>query len=184
MRTVRLVCATALLFSAAGCRVSESLENAARNITLNTPDPIKVDMKITLDVYQHDADKKEPEKDKDREKADADAAELNRRLYNRQKEIQDLKNQRLVAETHRGLLFLREQPAGAYGEYVRETVEKENSDRRDLMIDEAARTRRELHDIEKERWNAAVKNAFPGEYIEVADPDRPDAYKIVQKVKP
>lgn len=180
MKTVRLLCAASLSVAVSGCRVSESLENAARNITLNTPDPIKVDMKITLDVYQHDADKKEQEKDK----ADADAAELNRRIYNRQKEIQDLKNQRLVAETHRGVLFLREQPAGAYGEYVRETVEKENSDRRELMIEEAARTRRELHDIEKERWNAAVKNAFPGEYIEVADPDRPDAYKIVQKVKP
>ena len=90
-----------------GCGVTQSLENAARNIQLNTPEPIKVDMKITLDVYQHEAGGKE----KDVEKTSTDAAELNRRKYNRQKEIQELKNSRLVAETHRGLLFLREQPA-------------------------------------------------------------------------
>ena len=162
-----------------GCGVTQSLENAARNIQLNTPEPIKVDMKITLDVYQHEAGGKE----KDVKKKSTAGAKLNRRKYNRQKEIQELKNSRLVAETHRGLLFLREQPAGEYGEYVKKTVDAENTDRKALMIEDAARQKRELHEIEKERWENAVKNAFPGEFIEVADEARPDAFKIVQKVK-
>ncbi len=179
MLLLRLLTAGLPVLTLAGCGVSRSLENAARNIQLNTPEPIRMDMKITLDVYQHDAGNKE----KAGEKKDAEAAEVNRRKYNRQKEIQELKNQRLVAETHRGLLFLREQPAGAYGDYVKKTVDDENTDRKSIMIDDAARQKRELHDIEKERWEAAVKEAFPGEYVEVADPARPDAYKIVQKVK-
>ena len=167
------------LLAAAGCNVSKSLENAARNIQLNTPEPIKVDMKITLDVYQHQA----PGSGKVKEVESTDLAEVNRRKFNRQQEIQELKNQRLVAEMHRGVLFLREQPAGTYGGYVKKTVEEENADRKTLMLEEAAKQKRELHEIEKERHEAAVNNAFAGEYIEVADPARPGAWKIVQKVK-
>ena len=163
-----------------GCKMLDrSLENAAKNITLNTPEPIKVEMKIDVNVYQHDA--KDGEKPKD--KAKTDNAELSRRKFNRQKEIQDLKNSRFVAETHRGTLFLREQPAGTYGEYVRKTVVEENTDRMDLMRQEAAEKRRELHEIMQERYEANVRNAYPGEWIEVPDKEKPGSWRLLQKVK-
>lgn len=168
-----------IFLPAAGCSVSKTLENAARSITLNTPEPIKVDMKITLDVYQHDG----PEKAK-KAAAETDAddpAEVSRRKYNRQAEIQELKNSRLIAETHQGLLLLREQPAGTYGGYVRETVERENADRKSLMLDEAKKRRVELHQLEKERYEANIKNSHAGEWIELPDPDRPGGWKLVQK---
>ncbi len=175
----RLLFCLPFLVAGSGCSVSKSLENAARSIQLNTPEPIKVDMKITLDVYQHQA----PGGGKVEEKQPTGLAEVNRRKFNRQQEIQELKNNRYVAETHRGLLFLRDQPAGTYGEYVKKTVEDENADRKTLMLEEAAKQKRELHAMEKERHDAAVNNAFPGEFIEIPDPDKPGAWKIVQKVK-
>lgn len=178
---LRLLLVLPLLAAGGGCNVSQSLENAAKKIQLNTPEPIKVDMKITLDVYQHEA--AGGGKAKEVEAVPADLAEVNRRKFNRQQEIQELKNNRYVAETHRGLLYLRDQPAGTYGGYVKKTVEDENADRKSLMLEEAAKQKRELHDIEKERHEAAVHAAFAGEYIEVPDPAKPGAWKIVQKVK-
>lgn len=168
-----------ILLSAAGCNISRTLEHAAKNITLNTPEPIKVDMKITLDVYQHDG----PDKAKKPEKEPEDISELSRRKYNRQAEIQALKNSRLVAETHQGLLLLREQPAGTYGNYVKETVDKENTDRKALMIEDARKQKRELHVVEKERYEANVKNSHAGEWIEIPDPARAGGWKQVQKEK-
>lgn len=168
-----------VLFLPACNALDRSLEKAAKNITLNTPEPIKVEMKIDVNVYQHDA--KDGEKPKDGAKADN--AELKRRKYNRQKEVQDLKNSRLVAETHRGTLFLREQPAGTYGEYVRKTVDDENSDRMEIMRQEAAEKRIELNEVMQLHYDANVKNAFAGEWIEVPDRDKPGTWRLLQKVK-
>ncbi len=180
MRRLLLISAVtpAILFN--GCKaLDRSLENAAKNITLNTPDPIKVEMKIDVNVYQHDAEDGEKPKDNAKE----DNAGLSRRKFNRQKEVQDLKNNRFVAESHRGTLFLREQPAGTYGEYVRKTVEDENTDRMELMRQEAAEKRRELHEIMQERYEANVQNAFTGEWIEVPDKEKPGSWRLLQKVK-
>jgi Protein of unknown function (DUF1318) len=162
---------------AAGCNLSKTLDQAAKNITLNTPQPIKVDMKITLDVYQHEGADKARAAAKELE----DIAEASRRKYNRQAEIQTLKNSRLVAETHQGLLILREQPAGPYGNYVRETVDKENVDRKTIMVENARKQRRELHELEKEHYEENVKNSFAGEWIEVPDSVRPGGWKLAQK---
>jgi hypothetical protein len=170
-----------LLLTASGCQLSSTLENAARKITLNTPEPIKVDMKITLDVIQHDAPGAKKEKDVEKAEDSEDLAAITRRKFNRQEEIQKLKNSRFVAETHQGLLVIREQPPGAYGNYVTETVEKENFDRKALMIEDARKQKRELHEIEKERYGANVKNAFAGEWIEIPDPERSGGFKTVQK---
>ena len=168
-----------LLLTSSGCQLSKTLENAAEKITLNTPEPIKVDMKITLDVIQHDASgNKKAEVPKDDV---SDIAAVNRRKFNRQEEIQKLKNSRFVAETHQGLLIIREVPPGAYGSYVKETVEMENADRRAIMIETARKQQRELHEVEKEQFDANVRSAFSGEWIEEPDPARPGGFRLVQK---
>jgi hypothetical protein len=168
-----------ILLTAPGCQLSKTLQNAAEKITLNTPEPIKVDMKITLDVIQHEAPGAKKEEGKNEEAVDI--ATITRRKFNRQEEIQKLKNSRFVAETHQGLLVVREQPPGSYGSYAKETVEKENFDRKALMIEDARRQKRELHEVEKERYDANVKNAYPGEWIEVPDAVRQGGFKLVQK---
>ena len=103
------------------------------------------------------------------------------RKFNRQEEIQKIKNSRFVAETHQGLLYVREVPPGSYGGYVTDTVEKENADRKALMIEAARKQKRELHEVEKEHYDANVKHAFPGEWIELPDPARPGGFNYVQK---
>jgi hypothetical protein len=178
MNRASLLLLCLFLLPAGGCNLSQTLENAAKNITLSTKDPLKVDMKVDINVYQHDA----PGKAKETTEKTDDIAEVHRRKYNRQAEIQKLKNDQFVAETHQGLLLLREQPA-EQGGYVRFTVEKENADRKELMIEDARKQGRELHEIEKERYEANVRNSHPGEWIEVPDPARPDGYKLERKAK-
>lgn len=158
---------------AAGCLSACTLPD----VNLATSEPLKVDIKVDLNVYQHST----PE---EAAKADAGAEEVEqtaKRQYNRSAEIQELKNQRYVAETHRGVLLLRQQPAGPYGEYVKKLVVDENTDRIKIMTAEAAKARRELHEVQQERYAANLQNAHPGEWTEVPDPQKPESYKLEQK---
>ena len=166
-----------------GC-VSRALNEAARNITLNTPEPVKVEMKVTMDIYRHDAPDAPSEATPGAPVAvDAPDSEdaAKKRKFNRQEEIQTAKNSRLVAETHRGTLFLREKPAGNWGQYVQKLIDDENADRMFLMRTEAERTRRQLNEIQKERWEANVKAALTGEWIEANDEAKPGSFKLITK---
>lgn len=157
------------LCSLASCKLPD--------VNLATSEPLKVDIKVDLNVYQHSS----PEEAAKADAADEAIEQIEKRKYNRTAEIQELKNQRYVAETHRGVLLLRQQPAGTYGEYVKKAVEDENADRMKLMTAEAQKARRELREIMEERYAATVQNAHPGEWIEVPDPAKPESWKLEQK---
>lgn len=158
-----------LLFCLPGCKLPD--------VNLATSEPLKVDIKVDLNVYQHSS----PEAAAAADAADEAREAIEKRKYNRASEIQELKNQRYAAETHRGLLLLRQQPAGNFGNYVKETVEAENTDRMKLMTADAAKERRELQELMTERYNANLKAAHAGEWIEVPDPAKPDSWKLEQK---
>ncbi len=146
-------------------------------VNLATTEPLKVDIKVDLNVYQHST----PEAAAAADKAEEAIEEVQKRKFNRASEIQEMKNQRFLAETHRGLLLLRNPPAGSYGEYVKKVTEEENTDRLQLMTAEASKAKRELKEVEVERYAANVKNAHAGEWIEVPDPEKPESWKLVQK---
>jgi tRNA(Glu) U13 pseudouridine synthase TruD len=146
-------------------------------VNLATSEPLKVDIKVDLNVYQHSS----PEEAAKADAADEEVEQIEKRKYNRTAEIQELKNQRYIAETHRGVLLLRQQPAGTYGEYVKKVVEDENTDRMKLMTAEAQKGRRELREIMQERYAATVQSAHAGEWIEVPDPVKPESWKLEQK---
>lgn len=152
-----------------GCKLPE--------VNLATSEPLKVDIKVDLNVYQHSS----PEEAAKADAADEAVEQIEKRKYNRTAEIQELKNQRYVGETHRGVLVLRQQPAGTYGEYVKKVVEEENADRMALMTAEAKKGRRELNEVMKERFAAIVQSAHAGEWIEVPDPEKPESWKLEQK---
>lgn len=144
-------------------------------VPLTTPEPLKVDLNMRLDVYQYRGD--EPEDgDKEELKSLAEAVERQR---NRMAEVQELKNNRLVGEDHRGLLQLRQTPAGQWGDYVKRTVNEENDDRMLLMRNEAKESSRQLHQVQAEAWRLRSEQAFKGEYIEVAD-KAPGTFKWAQ----
>jgi hypothetical protein len=131
-------------------------------IPLTTPEPLKVDLTMRLDVYQYRGEEPGDKKEL------LTITEANERLRNRMSEIQELKNNRIVGEDHRGLLSLRQTPAGEWGDYVKRTVEEENTDRTLLARHEAKESNRPLHEVQTENWRLRADNAFKGEWIEVA----------------
>lgn len=130
-------------------------------IPLTTPKPLEVNLNMRLDIYQYRGD--EPQ---DKEAA-KNAGEATLRLRNRMQEIQTLKNNQLVGEDHRGLLLIREVPAGDWGPQMKKTVAAENEDRMLLMRQKAKESNRPLHEIEAEQWRLRTQQANTGEWIEV-----------------
>lgn len=133
---------------------------AACNPTVRvaTPEPLKVDVDMRVDIYQHatgDAPASGPD------------AEAQDRRRARMAEIQNLKNTRIVGENRHGLLSIVQAPPGEYGDYARRTVEAENADRLALMKQLAAERRVPMVDIETEQANLWRERAFPGEWTEV-----------------
>ncbi len=155
MRRLLFILAPWLVFQHTGCKTLPA-------VPLTTPEPLKVDLNMRLDVYQYRGD--EPG-DKEEIRSVGEAVERQR---NRMAEIQELKNNRVVGEDHRGLLQLRQTPAGEWGDYVKRTVEEENTDRMLLMRHEAKESNRPLHEVQTEAWRLRADQAFKGEWIEVA----------------
>ena len=157
----------ALLFAAA-------LALAACNsipIDVGTKQPVKVDIARKVDVYQH-SDPNGPKK-----ATPAPQADVGRSRRNRMGEIQLLKNSRLVGENHAGYLELRTVPPGEYGDYVRTTVEAENSDRARLIEKLAKEKNVPVSQAERQQADLFQKGAFAGEWIEVADAEGKFAWK-------
>ncbi len=153
------------LLGLAGCQLPD--------VKLVTPKPLEVNLNMRLDVYQYSGDKP---KDAEQERSLAEAVE---RLRNRQQEVQTIKNNRFVGEDHRGLLQLRDVPAGEWGDYVKRTVEAENEDRMLMMRNEAASTNRALHEVQAEQWKLRADKAFKGEWIEALG-EKEGSFKWVQ----
>ena len=132
-------------------------------VHLGTDQPIKVDIKMKMDVYQH-----EPKEGlKKVETRASDDPEATRR--SRMGEIQTLKNSRLAGENRRGLLEVRNQPAGEYGDYVKKTVDSENADRKKLMEKLAKDRGVAMPEIERSQAALFRQSAFPGEWFEESD---------------
>ncbi len=147
-------------------------------VDLQSPEPIKVDVNMRLDVYQYKGD--EPDKP-DAAQASFDAAQT--RMRNRYSEIQTFKNNGLVGEDHRGLLHLREKPPGEWGDYVEKEVNEENEDRTLLIRRRAKDTNQAMHEVQDEQWKQRTSKAYHGEWIEVPG-DKPNTYKWVRSNGP
>ena len=143
---------TALLLSAC----------AGPTVNLATPQPIKVDIAMRLDVYQHA--KEAAKKSTPVPTASADPAGTRR---NRMADIQTFKNSRLVGEGRDALLAIRVETPGDYGDFIRKTVDAENADRMVLMKSEAEKQKTSLPQIQAKQASLAAKLAFKGEWIEI-----------------
>jgi hypothetical protein len=142
-----------LLVSACG------LGGCSPTINLATPNPIKVDVGVRLDVYQKTAPTKAKEEQSSLEIA------ANRRL--RSGQIQQLKNDGVVGEDRDGYLVLRKRPADPkYLAYAQGVVEAENADRSFLYLTNAQTQNKPLEMIESEYAQLWSDRAFPGEWIQ------------------
>jgi len=149
------------------------------SINLATSEPIKVDIAMRLDVYQH-APENGASAPAGTPAPSARAGTAAERAKNREADIQVFKNSRLVGEAHSGLLVILTEPAGDYGDYVRRTVAAENSDRMAQMKALAAKQKRPLPEIQKEQAALWANRSFKGEWIETSQPGTSD-YQWVQK---
>ena len=135
------------------------LAGCAPTINLATPNPIKVDVGVRLDVYQ----KTSPTKEKEQQSTLEIAA--NRRQ--RTGEIQALKNDGVIGEDRDGYLDLRKPPTDPkYLSYAQGIVKAENDDRAFLYLSNAQTQNKPLEMIESEYAQLWTARAFPGEWIQ------------------
>jgi uncharacterized protein YdbL (DUF1318 family) len=138
---------------------------AAPTVRLATAEPIKMDINVRLDVYQHN-----PPAAKTAAPSPTPASpEASRRK--RMGDIQNFKNQRLVGEGRDGLLAIRSTPEGTFGEYVRLGVEAENADRMALMKSLAETQKKPLPEVQTQQAEMWRTRSFAGEWIEVPQAD-------------
>ena len=131
-------------------------------------DPVKVDLNMRVDVYQH------PDATAQKRVATVPTAETEdaqTRLRKRMGEIQVLKNNRLVGESHKGLLEIRNKPPGEFGEYAQRLVDAENKDRTAMMQDIAQKKGLAAEEVQRQQAELARNKAFSGEWIEVPQSD-------------
>jgi Protein of unknown function (DUF1318) len=170
IQTRRMVAAFTALAGMAACSLPD--------VNLATSEPLKVDVNVRLDVYQYSSPAKEQSDDTPK-----DVASVTERRRNRMAEIARLKGERSIGENHRGLLTIRELPAGDQGAYVKKTVEAENQDRIFLMVEQAKADNLQLHEVQDREWKLNVERAFEGEWMEVAEKDKPGNFKWAKKEK-
>jgi len=151
---------------------------SAPSVNLATSEPIKVDIAMRLDVFQHNptADKKPAAKPASEP---AGAADPQTRRRNRLADIQQFKNSRIVGEGHESLVVIRVDTPGDYGDYIRKVVAEENDDRMTLMKAAADKEKISLPEIQKRQAAIWQKMAFKDEWIEVPAPD--GSWKWVRK---
>jgi uncharacterized protein YdbL (DUF1318 family) len=138
------------------------LNGCSPTVNLATPEPVKVDIGVRLDVYQKSA----------ATKANAEQSSLtiaaNRRL--RSGEIQQLKNDRVIGEDRDGYLDLRNPPKDPkYLAYANGIISAENADRSFLYLANAQAQSKPLESIESEYALLWRSRAFPGEWIQKED---------------
>ena len=167
MMSRRFIALTVLL--AAGCK--------GPTVSLSTPEPIVVDINMRVDVYERGGGAAGAAAAKPKPSGNVPAADASRRA--RMGDIQTFKNSRLVGENRQGLLVVRDQPAGSYGQYVAKMVSEENADRLVLMRQLAAERNMSLEDIQQQQGELWRNRSFSGEWIEV--PQDNNTWKWAQK---
>jgi hypothetical protein len=131
-------------------------------------DPVKVDLNMRVDVYQH------PDANVQKRVAGAQPAateDAQTRMRNRMGEVQVLKNNRIVGESGQGLLEIRNKPPGEFGEYVQRLADAENKDRLAMMQDIAKTKNLPIVEVQRQQAELARNKAFSGEWIEVPQAD-------------
>ncbi len=145
------------------------------DINVSANEPIKVDLTMDVNVYQHGS------ADPEEKAARQTYKDVMTSRRNRMEEIRTLKDNRLVGENVEGLLSIRNLPAGEYGTYVKKTVDAENKDRNFLIAYDAEKKEKPVPEVRREQWQHAQRKSFPGEWIQVESESNPGSYKWVQK---
>jgi uncharacterized protein YdbL (DUF1318 family) len=138
------------------------LSGCAPTINLATPEPIKVDVGVRLDVYQ----KTPPTKAKEEQSSLEIASDRRARSG----EIQALKSAHVIGEDRDGYLDMRNPPADPkYLAYAQGVIKAENTDRSYLYLANAQTQNKPMELVGSEYAKLWRDRAFPGEWIQKED---------------
>jgi len=138
------------------------LAGCAPTVNIATPQPLKADIAVRLDVYEKTA----PTKAKD-EQSSLEIAK-NRRM--RSGEIQQLKNDHVIGEDNNGYLQIVRKPADVkYLAYAHSVVNDENADRSYLYLANAQAQNKPLEMIERDYAQLWNDRAYSGEWVQKED---------------
>lgn len=131
-------------------------------VNLATPEPVKVDVAVKLDVYQKTSTTKVKEEQSNLQIA------ANRRM--RVGEIQSLKNDGVIGEDRDGYLDMKKPPQDPkYLTYAQGIISAENSDRAALYLANAQTQSKPLELVERDYAQLWRDRAFPGEWVQKED---------------
>jgi len=135
------------------------LGGCSPTINLATPEPVKVDVGVRLDVYQKTAPTKAKEEQSTLEVA------ANRRL--RAPDIQKLKTAGVIGENRDGYLEMKTQPTDPKAlADAQKLIKDENADRSFLYLAKAQAQNEPLEIVESEYAKMWSDRALPGEWVQ------------------
>jgi len=144
------------------CLMLLSLGGCAPTIKIATPDPVKLDVNMRVDVYS----KQDPKK----QQQDTTQSQVATERRARMAEVQSLKNDRVVGENREGYLEIHTLPADAkYAAYAKTTVSAENNDRAIIYTANAQTESKPVELVQREYAQLWRDRAFPGEWMQKDD---------------
>lgn len=141
--------------------IAASLAACAPTVRLQTPEPVKIDVAMKVDVYTHQ-----------QASSGETSAETQRRTPRerrrfRMSEVQNLKNDRIIGEAADGFLKLRKTHVDpVYADYATRIITEENNDRAALFAEKEKEENKPIMVIAREFAKRARESSFPGEWIE------------------
>ncbi|MFH1066868.1 MAG: DUF1318 domain-containing protein [bacterium] len=138
------------------------LVSCAPTIRLDTPQPVKIDVNMHVDVT---TSQKNGAKSSETPATTKKSPLESRRL--RMAEIQDLKNNRFVGEGNNGLLSIRKAPDDSkWRNYAEKLVNEENADRQEVFEQEAKDTGKPTELVARDFAQKMRSAAFPTEWVQ------------------
>lgn len=142
------------------------LHGCAPTLRLDTPEPVKIDVAMRVDVFTHEAEKSPDPSGAGAVRTPA-ATSPHQRQRLRMAEVQTLKNDSIIGEGADGLLAIVRPPTDPdYLAYAQRIVTEENADRQEVFQQEASDKARPLEEIVKEFAKRRREAAFRGEWIQ------------------
>lgn len=138
------------------------LSACSPTVNIATPEPVKVDVSVRVDVYQKESAAKT--------QAEESSLEVASHRRERMGEVQGLKNDRVVGENRDGFLEMRNPPKDStYLTYAKGVIQGENGDRSTLYLSNAQSQNKPLEEVEKEYAQLWRDRAYPGEWVQKDD---------------
>lgn len=140
-----------------------TLVSCAPTIRLDTPQPVKIDVNMKVDVTTEQ--KTGSAASKTATTTTKKSPLESRRL--RMAEIQDLKNNRFVGEGNNGLLSIRKTPDDPkWNTYAEKLVNEENADRKAIFEQESQDTGKPMELVARDFAQKMRSAAFPMEWVQ------------------